>query len=155
MLCGHPPFWSSDEEAASSGGPFATYEKILRGDLAFPKHVDVLSRDFIRSLLNQDLSKRLGNLSGGARDVKRHLFFHNVDWNLLLARNIRPPIIPPPIVSSSGGSDPMKNFARYSDPDPATMPGLFGTSDPLMTHTNMTPEQAAAHEAYQAIFDGF
>ena len=52
MLCGHPPFFDST--------PFGTYEKILKADIHFPKHVDVQSRSLIRALLTVDVSKRLG-----------------------------------------------------------------------------------------------
>jgi hypothetical protein len=52
MLCGHPPFFDST--------PFGTYEKILRGYIYFPGHVDASSRHLIQSLLTVDVSKRLG-----------------------------------------------------------------------------------------------
>lgn len=52
MLCGFPPFYDST--------PFGTYEKILQGNVAFPKHVDPRSRDLVLSLLTKDVSRRLG-----------------------------------------------------------------------------------------------
>lgn len=86
MLCGFPPFW--DET------PLGTYSKILAGEFHFPHHVDVVCRDLIRSLLTVDLSRRLGNLANGSADVKRHFFFHRVNWQALESKTVQPPIVP-------------------------------------------------------------
>lgn len=34
-----------------------------------------------------DLSKRFGNLRGGANDVKEHRWFAKIDWKALLEKN--------------------------------------------------------------------
>lgn len=39
-------------------------------------------------------SKRLGNLKGGADDVKRHKWFKGLDFDALLRHEIPPPIVP-------------------------------------------------------------
>ncbi|CEH15148.1 serine threonine kinase [Ceraceosorus bombacis] len=113
MLAGFPPFFDNH--------PFGTYEKILKAPLVFPSHIDAVSRDLIRQLLNRDVSKRLGNLRGGAEDVKNHFWFHGVDWSALEAGQLQAPIIPR---RSKVGST--ENFSKYPPPNPDSMPGLRG-----------------------------
>jgi protein kinase A len=102
----------------------ATYERILDAKTVFPSHVDPYAKSFIRGLLTPDLSCRLGNLAGGAKDVMEHTFFAGrstrlgsctftvlmfvcltgVDWDILEQRKIPPPIIPS--VTSKGTGRP-------------------------------------------------
>jgi serine/threonine protein kinase len=86
MLAGHPPFF--DDEAVK------LYEKIVACKVAFPPFMDLRARDLVRKLLVVDLSKRLGNLRGGALDVKTHVFFWGVDWGALMRREVVPPFKP-------------------------------------------------------------
>ncbi|KAJ3415698.1 protein kinase A catalytic subunit [Chytridiales sp. JEL 0842] len=86
MLAGYPPFYDDN--------PFGIYEKILGGKIVFPSHFDSAAKDLIKKLLTADRSKRLGNLKGGADDVKKHKWFRGVDWNGLLNRSIQAPIVP-------------------------------------------------------------
>ncbi|UZJ57461.1 hypothetical protein CBS101457_006781 [Exobasidium rhododendri] len=111
MLCGHPPFFDST--------PFGTYEKILKADINFPAHVDEDSRSLIRSLLTVDVSKRLGNLRGGARDVMNHPWFRGVAWDQLLQKKLGAPIIP----SQRHASD-SSNFDTYDHFHISNMPGI-------------------------------
>lgn len=118
MICGHPPFFGSDS--------FATYEAILAGNLRYPAHVDASSKQLMSSLLEPDVSKRLGNLRDGAHDVMNHPWFFGVDWAALEAKKITAPIVPgnlPP------GDTSM--FQKYSNVDLNTMPGLsLSEADP-------------------------
>jgi serine/threonine protein kinase len=102
MLAGYPPFYDQT--------PFATYEKILAGRLLFPSHFDPLSIDLIRRLLQPDPAMRLGNLQGGAQDIRRHPWFAGVDWNGLYRRTIMAPI--QPRIQHSGDT---ANFDRYPE----------------------------------------
>ncbi|KXS11908.1 camp-dependent protein kinase catalytic subunit [Gonapodya prolifera JEL478] len=86
MLAGYPPFYDEN--------PFGIYEKILAGKIAFPSNFDVNAKDLIKRLLTADRTKRLGNLKGGAEDVKQHKWFKNVNWVALVHKQIRAPIIP-------------------------------------------------------------
>ena len=40
-------------------------------------------RQLIAGLLELDLSKRLGCLSGGAEDIKTNEWFNGVDWDIV------------------------------------------------------------------------
>ncbi|WWC91546.1 uncharacterized protein L201_006492 [Kwoniella dendrophila CBS 6074] len=113
MLAGYPPFFDDH--------PLGIYEKILRGDIAFPSHIDPYAKDLIRGLLTSDRSKRLGNLRNGARDVMSHAWFTGVDWRTLERKEIGAPIVPR--VASMGDS---QNFQRYPPPRPHELPGIFG-----------------------------
>lgn len=64
--------------------------------MLFPEewHVSPQAQHIIRQLCTVDRSRRLGNMSGGAAQVKQHPFFEGVDWNALLHRRYRPPIKP-------------------------------------------------------------
>lgn len=114
MLAGYPPFYDPN--------PNLIYEKILAGKLVFPERIDPVSRDLISSLLTSDRSRRLGNLRGGANDVKNHPWFYGVDWKALEEGRI-----PPPIVPYLGQPGDTSNFSKYEPARPSAMPDLFGT----------------------------
>jgi len=80
MLVGYPPFF--DET------PYGIYEKILVGEVYWPRTLDRLSKDLIRGFLNPDRSRRLGNVNNGVRDVLQHPWFGGVDWEALERREI-------------------------------------------------------------------
>jgi len=102
MLAGYPPFYDDD--------PMGTYQKILHGKIDFPSHFSRSARDIIKKLLQADLTKRYGNLKGGARDIKAHPWFSSIDWEALLNKHLSPPIVP-----KVGGADDTSNFDDYSD----------------------------------------
>lgn len=77
----------------------------------------------MKRLLTADLSKRYGNLKGGADDVKGHRWFHAVDFNKLVARQMRAPYIP-----QIRGDGDASHFDRY--PETQEQYGVTGTSDP-------------------------
>ena len=117
----------------------AIYERILSGGYTFPPHIDVVARDLIQRLLTPDLSKRLGNLHGGAADIKSHRWwvkigccahepslnacilidrFQGVDWNAVEHSQIRAPIVPYPAPPGD-----TSNFERYPPASLEEMPG--------------------------------
>eukprot|EP01102_Stenamoeba_stenopodia_P013350 TRINITY_DN431_c0_g1_i3.p1 TRINITY_DN431_c0_g1~~TRINITY_DN431_c0_g1_i3.p1 ORF type:complete len:357 (+),score=50.17 TRINITY_DN431_c0_g1_i3:182-1252(+) len=107
MLAGYPPFFDDH--------PFHIYEKILEGRIVFPSHLTPAARDLIRKLLTADRTRRLGNLRGGAADVKGHPWFAGIDWDKLYRKEITPPFIPP----VCGPAD-TSNFEKYPDEDDAS-----------------------------------
>ncbi|KAJ1332737.1 hypothetical protein BSLG_008366 [Batrachochytrium salamandrivorans] len=102
MLAGYPPFFDDN--------PFGIYEKILQGRIAFPSHVDLDAREFIKRLLTPDRSRRLGNLKDGPQDVKAQKWFQGVDWQAIIDRQIRAPIVP--VYNHPGDT---RNFESYSE----------------------------------------
>ena len=104
MLVGNPPFFDDS--------PFGIYEKILAGKFGFPSHVDSLAKDLIRRLLVNDVSKRLGNLKSGNKDITSHKWFGNLDWIKLYNRQI-----PVPFVPKQAHPGDTKNFDNYEEID--------------------------------------
>lgn len=70
------------------------------------------ARDIIGGLCNVDVSKRLGNVKGGAGAVKAHPWFKTIDWDALYHRKMQGPIVP----HLRGPAD-ARNFDDY-DPEP-------------------------------------
>jgi len=86
MLAGYPPFYDEN--------PFGIYQKVLAGRIDFPRHFDVKAKDLIKRLLTHDRTKRYGCLKAGAEDIKKHKWYKNVDWDVVLNRGLTPPFIP-------------------------------------------------------------
>lgn len=71
--------------------------RIVEKPVVFPQEPVISddAKDIIKSFCTIDRSRRLGNISGGAGRVKAHPFFHGVNWDDILNRRHRGPIIPP------------------------------------------------------------
>ena len=102
MLSGYPPFYDSNH--------IGIYEKILAGKIKFSSHVDPQAIDLIQKLLTPDITRRLGNLQGGSRDVKEHPWFQHCEWHRLLAKDTPVPILP---ISKFPGDT--RNFESYTE----------------------------------------
>ncbi|KAK2467058.1 hypothetical protein APHAL10511_001316 [Amanita phalloides] len=118
MLVGYPPFF--DES------PYGIYEKILVGEIHWPRTMDRLSKDLIRSFLNPDRTQRLGNMIGGSQDVLDHPWFRGVDWCALERREIQAPIIP-----HTTSLEDMRHFLHLGLPSLEQMPGLCNLEKPV------------------------
>ncbi|XP_075536916.1 protein kinase, cAMP-dependent, catalytic subunit 3 isoform X1 [Dermacentor variabilis] len=104
MLAGYPPYFDDN--------PFAIYEKILAGKVEWPRHIDPVAKDLIKKLLVNDRTKRLGSMKNGAEDVKRHRWFKGTNWEDVLEKKLKPPIVPK--VSHDGDTG---NFDDYPERD--------------------------------------
>jgi len=86
MIASYPPFYDED--------PMKTYQKIMLGTVNFPSHFSKEAVSLIKKLLQHKPAKRLGTLKGGAADIKTHPWFEKFDFNALLQKKIKPPILP-------------------------------------------------------------
>jgi serine/threonine protein kinase len=129
MLVGYPPYYDSY--------PLGIYEKILAGNLTFPAYIDPIAKDLIRQLLRPDLSSRLGNLRGGAQDVKEHLWFRYSDWDSLLRKRFVAPFVP-----RARWAGDAQYFERYDE--------LSGEEV-----ENLMSESEGIGEDFGDLFDGF
>ena len=68
LLCGRSPFENKDQ--------MIMFSKIVKRDMAFPRHVTDSEKSLIDGLLQLDLTKRLGCMHGGVQDIKEHRCFH-------------------------------------------------------------------------------
>ena len=106
MLIGYPPFEGPD--------PIALYKTIVKGEVPYPQKIGPQAADVIKGLLTHDQAERLGNLKGGADDVKKHAFFKKISWPSLLLKKIEAPY--KPTISSALDAS---NFDHFDDPDAA------------------------------------
>lgn len=86
MCCGWSPFFAEDNQQM--------YQKIAFGKVKFPR--DVLSpygRSFVKGLLNRNPRHRLGAIDDG-RELRKHPFLQDIDWDLLIEKKIQPPFKP-------------------------------------------------------------
>ncbi|KAF9985926.1 camp-dependent protein kinase catalytic subunit [Modicella reniformis] len=86
MLAGYPPFYDDDL--------FRMCQKVVDGDMRFPKYFDGLAKDLLKRLLVSDLTKRYGNLRDGSHDIRNHAWFEGVNWTMVLRREIAAPFVP-------------------------------------------------------------
>ncbi|KAG0210824.1 camp-dependent protein kinase catalytic subunit [Mortierella sp. GBA30] len=86
MLAGYPPFYDDDL--------FKMCQKIVDGEMRYPKYFDGLAKDLLKRLLVSDLTKRYGNLRDGCHDIRNHGWFEGVDWSMVLRREIAAPFVP-------------------------------------------------------------
>lgn len=86
MLTGLPPFYSKDKEKL--------FNNIKCGNLKFYNYLSNNAVAFLKDLFVKDPEKRLGSGDNGLIDLKNHVFFKDIDWNLLINKKIKPPFIP-------------------------------------------------------------
>lgn len=104
MLAGFTPFWDS-------GSPLKIYENILKGRVKYPPYIHPDAQDLLSKLITADLTKRLGNLHGGSRDVMQHSWFAEVTWDRLSKKDIDAPYVPP----VRGGVGDASLFDKYPE----------------------------------------
>lgn len=85
LLTGLPPWYHENLELMR--------KRILTKPLKFPSYVSEEARDLLRKLLTLNPAARLGSRDDGS-EVRRHLFFRHVDWQMVTFREIFPPIRP-------------------------------------------------------------
>lgn len=86
MCCGWSPFYAEDTQQM--------YKNIAFGKVRFPR--DTLTtegRNFVKGLLNRNPKHRLG-AKDDAEELKRHPFFHDINWESLTKKLITPPFKP-------------------------------------------------------------
>lgn len=93
LTVGRPPFMHDDT--------FELLKIILRDSIEFSSSYHSDAKSLIRHLTMHDLSKRFGNLIGGAQDVKNHRYFSKIDFTAIInmAWHDVPYIPPPPRIS--------------------------------------------------------
>jgi serum/glucocorticoid-regulated kinase 2 len=107
MLLGLPAFFEEDHQkmyqrskpkpvvlplAPPLDKPPGLSSAVISETLTFPPTITGKARRILTGLLQKDPSQRLG--ANGAEEIKRHLFFHGLDWAKLGRREITPPFRP-------------------------------------------------------------
>ncbi|KAL8278278.1 hypothetical protein RQP46_009310 [Phenoliferia psychrophenolica] len=125
MLSGLPPFFEEDHQKM--------YRRIVSEELTFPPGLVGEARRILTGLLQKNPAMRLG--SHGAEEIRRHLFFHGLDWNALANRRIQPPFRP----------------SVESAVDTSNVDSEFLSEQPL----DSVVEDSQLSESSQAQFQGF
>jgi len=118
MLVGDPPFLDED--------PMGIYQQILTGKVRFTRSYDKSAKSLTKKLLTSDLTKRYGCLKQGAADIKMSKWFHDMNWDALLQRQLEAPIKPE--LSSSTDTS---NFEEYPEVTDEAIPPEFDGLDPF------------------------
>lgn len=86
MLTGFPPFYSQNREEL--------LHRIKFGTVKIPNSLSPEVFSLLESLLRKDPERRLGSGLGGSEEIKRHRWFEEVDWDLLLKKQYSAPFTP-------------------------------------------------------------
>uniref|UniRef100_A0A7N0UKV8 non-specific serine/threonine protein kinase n=1 Tax=Kalanchoe fedtschenkoi TaxID=63787 RepID=A0A7N0UKV8_KALFE len=99
MLYGYTPFRGKTRQK--------TFANVLHKDLRFPASISVSmqGKQLMYRLLHRDPRNRLGSREG-ANEVKRHPFFHGVNWALV--RCMSPPDLESPLFDSDKAAEATK-----------------------------------------------
>jgi len=111
VLAGFPPFFDDN--------PFGIYEKILANTPMFPDYMNKSAKDLIKKLLSTDRTRRIGNLKGGADDIKKHRFFKGFDWKGLSDQTLKSPF--KILVNGPDDSSYFDTYPEVDDEEPVSV----------------------------------
>ncbi|KAE9022931.1 hypothetical protein PF010_g13542 [Phytophthora fragariae] len=126
LRAGYPPFYLPQSSQKS------THQRILYQPVRYPNNMSPELKSLLVALLEKRQDDRLG-ARGGIADIKAHEFFAGIDWDLVLKRQLKPPLVPGP---------PGENFVANFDPHFTEQP-----------HTIYAPEEIAS--CFERDFAGF
>lgn len=84
MLTGLPPFYTRDRDKL--------FNNIQYGELSFPEYLSSTVKDLLSGLFIKNPEMRLG--SGSSQDIKNHPWFRDINWDLLLRKELPAPFVP-------------------------------------------------------------
>ncbi|POM81442.1 AGC protein Kinase [Phytophthora palmivora] len=85
LLTGLPPWYSQNREEM--------HKRVLHNPLSFPDFFSKEAKDLLRKLLNRNPVDRLGSSLGGS-EIKEHVFFQHIDWEMVTFREVQAPLQP-------------------------------------------------------------
>ncbi|XP_078083698.1 serine/threonine-protein kinase N2 [Mustelus asterias] len=86
MLVGECPFPGDDDDEI--------FDSIVNEEVRYPRFLSTPAISVMRKLLRKNPERRLGAGDQDAEAVKEEMFFREVDWEALLARRVKPPLVP-------------------------------------------------------------
>jgi len=86
LSTGQPPFYHSNLHTM--------YRKIRTDTARFPVYMAAQCKDFISKLLIRNPKNRLGSEGGDVKDLQKHPWFNNLNWDDLLQCKVDPPYKP-------------------------------------------------------------
>lgn len=133
MLVGESPFPGDDEEEV--------FDSIVNDEVRYPRFLSTEAISIMRRLLRRNPERRLGAGERDAEDVKKQLFFRNIDWDGLLAKKVKPPFVP--IIQSSS------DVSNFDDEFTSEAPVLTPPREPRP----LTPHQQDLFADFDYIAD--
>ncbi|XP_046500179.1 serine/threonine-protein kinase N3 isoform X1 [Equus quagga] len=135
MLVGECPFPGDTEEEV--------FDCIVNADTPCPRFLSVQGLELIQKLLQKCPEKRLGAGEQDAEEIKTQPFFRTTDWQALLARAVRPPLVP----TLCGPTD-----LRYFEGEFTGLPPALTPPDP---RSPLTARQQAAFRDFDFVSERF
>ncbi|KYK57737.1 serine/threonine-protein kinase psk1 [Drechmeria coniospora] len=87
LMTGNPPFRGQNHAKIQ--------DNIVRQKLALPYFLSPDAKDLLTRLMRKEPSKRLGSvMPKDLQTLRKHRFFRKIDWKMLEARELEPPIQP-------------------------------------------------------------
>ena len=86
MLAGYHPFYDNNT--------YEVYRKITVGRYEFPHCIPFNARKLISQLLQPEPLRRLGCGPNGGDDIKNHIWFKGVEWDVVIKKDVPPPWVP-------------------------------------------------------------
>lgn len=102
LLTGLPPYYTNDKQQL--------FHNILKGHLPIPDYISANGKSLLEALLRRDPFQRLGSGPEGAKEIQRHLFFQHIDWDAMLSKELKPPIVPE--IKSTSEIPDLSNFPQ-------------------------------------------
>lgn len=97
------------------------FKKIVTSAYKMPPYFSSELKDIVNNLLQDNISKRYGNLKNGVEDIKQHRWFRSVSWLGILSRKIAAPYKPlvkkPSSKSSRNTQNNFKMFLTIAEED--------------------------------------
>ncbi|XP_059850120.1 serine/threonine-protein kinase N2-like [Hypanus sabinus] len=128
MLVGESPFPGDDDDEV--------FDSIVNTEVRYPRFLSTEVISIIRKLLRKNPEYRLGTGEEDAEEVKKEMYFREVDWEALFARKVKPPFVP----KLSGRND-VRNFEEE-----------FTTQTPVLSPFSDSGKLTLQE---QAMFEGF
>ena len=108
MLVGKPPF--------QGDAHMNVFNRILSQKFDIPMHLSASAKHLLQSLLVVDITRRLGCLKNGVRDIKVHPFFATINWDTLYSKERKGPL--ETVINSEGDTHNYVKYLTESDKNP-------------------------------------
>jgi protein kinase A len=101
FIAGFPPF---------QGPPPGLFEKITSGKYKFLSNFTNELKDFLKKMIQVDITRRYGTLKNGVDDIKTHKWLDSIDWWNIYRKKVKPPFVP-----KVKSCDDTSNFEIYEE----------------------------------------
>jgi len=146
FFAGKPPFKTNDGQSA--------FEKILWGNIEFPKDFPEIAKDLCARLIRLEKDKRLGTeLAGGMKLLKQHPFFSGIDFENLRKADIS--ALEHPNLQNQAQHD-FLNYATISPANTYTVEmDYFSDTNPMMNKKKSDRTSSGSLKSIEILKEGW